>query len=64
MAAQQMLVKMALAELRKAAGPSQTELARMLGVSQANLSKLESTRAIFRSARCAASSRRLAGSWN
>jgi len=40
-AAQQMLVEMALAELRKAAGLTQTELAQMLGVSQANLSKLE-----------------------
>lgn len=40
-AAQQMLAEMALAELRKAAGLTQTELAQVLGVSQANLSKLE-----------------------
>lgn len=40
-AAQAMLAEMALAELRKAAGLTQTELAGVLGVSQANLSKLE-----------------------
>ena len=40
-AANEMLAEMALAELRKAAGLTQTELARVLGVSQANLSKLE-----------------------
>ena len=36
-----MLTEMALAELRHAAGLTQTELARVMGVSQANLSKLE-----------------------
>ncbi|MFA7236868.1 MAG: helix-turn-helix transcriptional regulator [Phycisphaeraceae bacterium] len=40
-AARAMLTDMALAELRKAAGLTQMELAGLLGVSQANLSKLE-----------------------
>ncbi len=40
-AAHALLAEMALAELRKAAGFTQTELAQVLGVSQANLSKLE-----------------------
>lgn len=39
--AQAMLTEMALAEIRRAAGLSQTKLADQLGVSQANLSKLE-----------------------
>lgn len=40
-AAQRMLAEMALAEMRHAAGLTQTELAGLLGVSQANLSKIE-----------------------
>ncbi|MBN1345639.1 MAG: helix-turn-helix transcriptional regulator [Phycisphaerae bacterium] len=40
-AAQEMLAEMVLAELRKAAGFTQVELAKILGVSQANLSQLE-----------------------
>ncbi len=40
-AARQMLAEVALSELRKAAGFTQVELSQVLGVSQANLSKLE-----------------------
>lgn len=40
-AARGVMAEMALSELRKAAGLTQVELAGVLGVSQANLSKLE-----------------------